>query len=224
MSITLNGKEISESNKTKFYYYVDPVIRSVTPNLGPMKGGTISKLSGYGFAQDEVCNVTVRYGPFQQKILNYTDTDMLIVSPPANVPDAVVVSIALNGQQFIYDKTLHSRDVENTFTYYQDLFVQDFNPKAGPTSGKTKIKVTGMGFSQFKSDDGKKKQVPLFVRFRDSVTGDFISESTEAFDVTDEEFSWRTPPADLDTRAILEFSYNKQDWQTVLDTGKNYSY
>jgi len=37
----------------------------------------------------------------------------------------------------VNDKTLHYRDVENTFIYYQDLFIQDFNPKVGPTSGKT---------------------------------------------------------------------------------------
>ncbi len=51
-----------------------------------------------------------------------------------------------------------------------------------------------------------------------------IGEPTEAFDINDEVFSWKTPPADLDTKAILEISYNKQDWQTILDKGKNYSY
>ena len=61
--------------------------------------------------------MTVRYGAVQQKIYNFTDTEMNTTSPNATIPDAVVVSIALNGQQFIYDKTLHYRDVENTFTY-----------------------------------------------------------------------------------------------------------
>jgi hypothetical protein len=42
--------------------------------------------------------------------------------------------------------------------------------------------------------------------------------------VTDEEFYWRTPGAEADTKAILEISYNKQDWHQILDTGKNYSY
>lgn len=48
---------------------------------------------------------------------------MNTTSPNATIPDAVVVSIALNGQQFIYDKTLHYRDVENTFTYIQDPYI-----------------------------------------------------------------------------------------------------
>ena len=48
---------------------------------------------------------------------------MNITSPEAKVPVSVVVSVALNGQQFVNDKTLHYRDVENTFTYYQDVYV-----------------------------------------------------------------------------------------------------
>jgi hypothetical protein len=75
---------------------------------------------------------------------------MNITSPISKTPVSVVVSIALNGQQFVNDKILHYRDFENTFTYYQDLYISDYGPKAGPTSGKTVIRVRGMGFNQFK--------------------------------------------------------------------------
>lgn len=51
-----------------------------------------------------------------------------------------------------------------------------------------------------------------------------IGEGSLASDVTQEEFSWRTPPAETDSKAILEFSFNKNDWQTVLNPGSNYSY
>jgi len=70
-----------------------------------------------------------------------------VTSPEVDVPDAVVVSVSLNGQQFVRDYTLHFRDQENTFTYFQELLINDFIPKNGPTSGKTKIRVTGMGFT-----------------------------------------------------------------------------
>ena len=69
-----------------------------------------------------------------------------MTSPPARIPDSVVVSVSLNGQQFINDKSLHFRDYENTFTYYQDFFIIDYWPKSGPTSGKTLVKTKGMGF------------------------------------------------------------------------------
>lgn len=65
-----------------------------------------------------------------------------------------------------------------------------------------------MGFQQFKHDDGSKRHLPLYSRFRDSVTGEVIGNYTEVYDVKDEEYSWKTPAADADTKAILEYSYN----------------
>ena len=47
----------------------------------------------------------------------------------------------------------------------------------------------------------------MCVRFRDHITGDVIG-TMEAFDISDEEFYFRTPPAVLDTKAIMELSYN----------------
>ena len=41
----------------------------------------------------------------------------------------------------------HLEDTGNTFTYYQDVFVKDYTPKAGPVVGKTLVKVSGMGFN-----------------------------------------------------------------------------
>lgn len=154
ISLTLNnGKEIAPT-KSKFTYYVNPQIKGVTPNIGPMKGGTQVKILGEGFTQDGVCNLTVRYGPIHQKVNANSDSDIDTIAPEADVPDAVTLSVALNGQQFISDKTLHFRDIENTYTYYQDLLIHDFSPKSGPISGKTRINVNGMGFTQFKSESG----------------------------------------------------------------------
>jgi len=46
----------------------------------------------------------------------------------------------------------------------------------------------------------------------------------QAYDMSDEEFFFRTPPAALDTKAIMEISYNKQDWQKVIPPNSTYSY
>ena len=145
VSITLNGKEIAPT-RTNFTYYVDPVMRSVSPNLGPLKGNTVSKIFGEGFAQDGVCNLTIRYGSMTQHVQAISDNEIDSTSPAVSVPDAVTISVSLNGQQFIRDNTLHYRDIENTFTYYQDMIVSDFSPKSGPISGKTRLTVPGLGF------------------------------------------------------------------------------
>lgn len=128
------------------------------------------------------------------------------------MPDAVTVSVSLNGQQFINDRTLHFRDVENTFTYYQDILIHDFQPKNGPVSGKTLLQVTGLGFGQFRDIKGDSSIPPIWVRFRDATTGVQIGETTNAFSVNEDGFYWSTPPADLNTKALLEFSFNKKDW------------
>lgn len=71
-----------------------------------------------------------------------------------NVPDAVVVSVSGNGQQFIDDITMHFRDKENTFTYYQDMLIKTMHPQMGPSSGNTKIVVSGLGLNQFRFENG----------------------------------------------------------------------
>lgn len=117
VSITLNGREMVTA-ESKFSYYVDPSIVQVTPSLGPAKGGTLSKIVGSGFAQEGVCNITVRYGPITQKPSKVSNIEVEVSSPEAEVPGSVVVSVSLNGQQFVRDVTLHFRDEENTFSYY----------------------------------------------------------------------------------------------------------
>lgn len=43
--------------------------------------------------------------------------------------------------------------------------------------------------------------------------------------MTTESFSWKTPAAETDSKAILEFSFNKKDWQQIYaGPGLSYSY
>ena len=66
-----------------------------------------------------------------------------------------------------------------------------------------------MGFNQFKDEKGNKLNEPIWVRFIDYQTGLQIGDHQLAFNQDDEEFDFRTPPAGLDTKAIMEISYNK---------------
>lgn len=93
--------------------------------------------------------------------------EMVVKTPPVDVADAVVVSIGMNGQQFIRDKTLYERDIENTFTYYDDPTVLDFEPISGLASGNTKIKISGKGFLPLKDDKGEYIKTPVWVRMID---------------------------------------------------------
>ena len=62
------------------------------------------------------------------------------------------------------------------------MYIQDYSPKAGPTSGGTKIVVKGMGFNQFRFENGSHTSTPIWVRFIDAVDNHTLAEETPAFD------------------------------------------
>jgi len=99
VEITIDGGRNIEGPYQKFNYYRDPIISSISPALGPVKGGTCSKIGGSGFNAEGACNKTVRYAVFETKPINETkDNAMWTKSPPVGVPGPVVVAVALNGQ------------------------------------------------------------------------------------------------------------------------------
>ena len=81
-----------------------------------------------------------------------------------------------------------------------------------------------MGFNQFRFENGSHTSTPIWVRFIDAVDNHTLAEETPAFDQTDERFSWKTPPAALDTKAIMQVSYNRKDWQDVIPPDQKHSY
>ena len=98
LEITIDGGREINGPQFRFDYYKDPQVLDIQPSSGPVKGGTIVKIVGKGFNCDGSCNKTTRFSVFEQKPNNETnDTFMFVTSPPANVPDAVVVAVALNG-------------------------------------------------------------------------------------------------------------------------------
>lgn len=105
---------------------------------------------------------------------------------------------------------LHHRDIENTFTYYQDMFVHNLRPQSGPTSGKTRVEVSGVGFNQFKYDNGTlRDDIPLYAKFVDANTGADIGNTTKISGIDNDQFIFYTPKAAAGTQAILMLSFNR---------------
>lgn len=209
VKITINGGREIEGPAFKFNYYKDPIISKLEPNRGPTRGGTVSKVTGEGFAQYGACNKTARYSVFEKKLINDTDNDTFIYteSPAANIPDAVVYAVALNGQQFSRDYILHWRDFENTFSFYDDPTFIGYTPKRGPSTGKTPIKIKGFGFMPSKDEENKPTidRNRMWVRFIDPDTREELAQSSEVApeQLTEETALWHTPPMPPGTRAIL---------------------
>jgi hypothetical protein len=74
------------------------------------------------------------------------DTAISVISFPSNMSGAVVASVTGNGQQFINDITLHFRDRENTFEYYQPFFVEWIKPDLISNAGSSPILLKSMHF------------------------------------------------------------------------------
>jgi len=81
------------------------------------------------------------------------------------MPGVVSLFPSGNGQDFAPDYTLHSRDIENTFYYMQDAFVEDLLPNGGPSVGGTKITIRGYGFQPLKFDNGTLDYSTMFIKF-----------------------------------------------------------
>lgn len=94
----------------------------------------------------------------------------------------------------------------------------------GPTSGNTKIVVEGYGFKQVKFDNGTYRgDVPIYARFND-MQGNPIGEPKQGQKITNEQFVWYSPPANVGTKAIMSVSFDQQNWQQVIPSNKDHSF
>lgn len=146
VSVSLDGGAFISNATGTFRYYHEPTLSDVTPWLGPLEGGTVSTVSGNGFNQTNICKFTVRY---EQKHLvadSITWDSFVVTSPAVNVSGAVVVSVSGNNQQFINDVTLHRRDTENTFEYYQLFRVESLKPEYLSNTGHSPLRIKAMQF------------------------------------------------------------------------------
>jgi len=197
----------------------------VNSPVGPVSGGTKSTLVGRNFDQRNICDLKVRYGSIEVQPKRFNDTHLQVTSPRVSLPGSVTLSPSGNAQNYAKDWILHHRDVENTFTYYQNMFVYDLHPQAGPTTGKTHLEIQGIGFNQFKHDNGTlRSDQPLYVKFVDQASNNQIGEIGTVKNIDNDAFYWQTPPAREGTKAILMLSFNKQNWQPIIPTDKTYSY
>jgi hypothetical protein len=125
VKVTLNGFELSETMQ-KFSYYPNIKITEVDNNIGPLSGGTPLVLGGIGLGHPNICNPKVKFGAIEMTPTVVDGAFFSVKTPAVAYPGAVTIFPSGNGQNYGPDKTLHFRDEENTFTYIQDVFVQDF--------------------------------------------------------------------------------------------------
>lgn len=99
------------------------------------------------------------------------------------------------------------KDEENTFNYYVDPFITYYNPKAGPSVGGTKMKITGYGFTPIRDKNGNidMDKNEMYVRFVDPVTFVQLAQpyKVNPNEHSDDEIFWYTPALPANTQALM---------------------
>ena len=156
---------------------VQPVIFSVTPNVGPNEGGTRITINGDGFQSPVQVTFEQGVSVLEAQVESVSRTQLVVISPPAvgfgndlrNQQVDIRVRNQLNGLEVLRT---------SAFRYGVAFSVFAVDPSSGPFNGGTRVTIFGEGFDE-----------PLVVDFGDvrqqvlSVTGNEILVRTAAIRV-----------------------------------------
>ena len=155
VTVTINVNEVREATDTLvagFTYTrgtvgVQPVIFSVTPNIGPNEGGTRVTINGDGFA--DPVQVTFENGSsvLEAQVESVARTQIVVISPPAvgfgndlrNQQVDIRVKNQLNGLEVVR---------ADAFRYGVAFSVFAVDPSSGPFTGGTRVTIFGEGFDE----------------------------------------------------------------------------
>ncbi len=110
-----------------------PFVSSVSPNNGPVAGGTAVTITGTNFA----AGATVTFGGTAATNVVVVSSTSITATTPAHAAGAVTVTVTANSQ---------SGSLTNGFTYVVPPTVSSMSPNSGSTSGGTAVTITGTNF------------------------------------------------------------------------------
>lgn len=135
-AVTINGADYS-AGSLLFMYQEIPIVQLFFPLSAPVRGGSIVRVTGRGFADGT--QPRCRFGVFGTTSASVLDAaNMLCHSPSAETVRSVPLEIALNAQQY----TSHGHH----FSTFFPPVVSSLSPIQGPVGGGTRVLVAGVGF------------------------------------------------------------------------------
>ncbi len=117
-----------------------PQLYTLSPNNGPVEGGTRVTITGIGFQYP----VQVLFGT-QQAVVVSTNYDQVVCVSPSITPSQPTTPTTV---QVSVTNITSGKVSQNTlpFQYGQAMFISGISPMQGPTTGGTSVTITGQGF------------------------------------------------------------------------------
>jgi hypothetical protein len=132
VTVTVSGQSGSLTNG--FTYVVAPTVSSVSPNSGPVVGGTAVTITGTNFAS----GAAVTFGSAAATNVVMVSSTSITATTPAGSAGAVSVTVTVNGQ---------SGSLASGFTYVVKPTVTSVSPSSGPVAGGAAVTITGTNFA-----------------------------------------------------------------------------
>jgi len=135
VSVSNTGTDYSSSKGSWFDYKSDCALFSLIPSNGPVRGGTIVTINGFGF-DSQIDESLCRFGNAEVEVWNATSTQLLCSSPKSVVAGATSLEVSGNGMKC-------SGNLEYTFDVSISIF--DLRPSRGNIYGGTAVTVRANG-------------------------------------------------------------------------------
>ena len=135
VTVTTLGGTSATSSADLFTWVATPTVTSVSPNIGPVAGGTSVTITGTGFTG----GTAVQFGGTAASSFSVDSSSQITAISPAGT-GTVDIRVTTPGGT----STLLAAD---QFTYVAAPTVTSVSPNIGPVAGGTSVTITGTGFT-----------------------------------------------------------------------------
>jgi IPT/TIG domain-containing protein len=171
--VTTVGGRSSTSASDRFSYTVStPAVTGISPNVGPVDGGTWVTISGANFTG----TTEVSFGGIPANFWVNDDSSITAISPAAGAQTVDVTVTAAGGTS--------APSVADQFTFVTPPSVSIVDPNAGAAAGGTSVTITGVAFTGATEVDFGGIPADFVVNSDTSITATSPAASAGTVDVT----------------------------------------
>jgi hypothetical protein len=136
VDVTVTNSNGSDTLTGGFTYHNPPSISSISPNTGPLGGGTAVTIFGFDFTS--VGPTTVTFDGLAAANIVVVNLTTITCDTPAHAAGAVDVVVT---------NDFGSDTLTNGFTYISGPVISGITPTDGSTAGGTAVTITGINFT-----------------------------------------------------------------------------